>query len=118
MDTARIRQRLEKEQQDLQAHIARLQDESRSARDAEVQDEIDLVTTDTERATSLEESSREYETLTQVEDAIQRLNAGTYGKCIDCGRTIEPARLEAVPWTPYCREDQEKHELLKQTPSE
>jgi RNA polymerase-binding transcription factor DksA len=38
-------------------------------------------------------------TLKQVRAALQRIQDGTYGVCIDCGRRIEPARLEAVPWT-------------------
>ena len=46
----------------------------------------------------------------QVRYALQRLEEGTYGKCAVCGRQIERARLEAVPWTPYCLEDQEKQD--------
>ena len=42
------------------------------------------------------------ETLEQVRDALRRLQNGSYGKCTLCGRQIEHARLEAVPWTPYC----------------
>jgi DnaK suppressor protein len=38
------------------------------------------------------------------------MHDGTYGKCIDCGRPIEPGRLEAVPWTPYCFDDQKKRD--------
>jgi len=39
---------------------------------------------------------------------LQRIKDGTYGKCTLCGRQIEPARLEAIPWAAYCLEDQEK----------
>jgi DnaK suppressor protein len=46
--------------------------------------------------------------LEQVEDALKRVADGTYGKCVVCGKTIAPARLAAIPWTPYCLEDQEK----------
>jgi DnaK suppressor protein len=51
--------------------------------------------------------------LQQVRAALQRIEDGTFGYCIDCGKPIEPARLDAVPWTPYCREDQEKHDKLE-----
>src|SRR5271169_3120167 len=35
--------------------------------------------------------------LHDVEDAIARIEAGTYGICEKCGKPIEPARLEAIP---------------------
>ena len=47
-----------------------------------------------------------------VQDALKRIEDGSYGICIDCGKPIEPARLAAVPWTPYCLTDQERHDKL------
>jgi DnaK suppressor protein len=40
--------------------------------------------------------------LTQVRDALARVEAGTFGLCIVDGGPIEEKRLDAVPWTPYC----------------
>ena len=37
-----------------------------------------------------------------VEGAIARLDAGTYGTCVRCGRAIAPGRLEALPWAAHC----------------
>ena len=37
-----------------------------------------------------------------VEDALARFEAGTYGICENCGREIDLARLEAIPYTPFC----------------
>lgn len=42
------------------------------------------------------------ENLHDVEDALAKLDAGTYGQCEDCGSTIAAARLEAVPAARYC----------------
>ena len=39
-----------------------------------------------------------------VEEALVRLDAGTYGACRSCGRPIAAARLEAIPWAPTCIE--------------
>jgi DnaK suppressor protein len=41
-------------------------------------------------------------TLKEVEAAIDRVEAGTYGICEVCGNPIEPARLEAMPSTRFC----------------
>ena len=38
--------------------------------------------------------------LQQVRDALQRIDDGTFGRCVVDGGPIEPKRLEAVPWTP------------------
>ncbi len=42
------------------------------------------------------------ENLTEVEDALVKIEAGTYGKCEECGKPISSARLEAVPAARYC----------------
>lgn len=36
--------------------------------------------------------------LTLVDNALQRLADGTYGKCLQCGRPIPERRMEAIPW--------------------
>src|ERR671912_742144 len=40
--------------------------------------------------------------LQAIEEALVRLDKGTYGVCRDCGDPIAPARLEAIPWTRVC----------------
>ncbi|HLN15736.1 MAG TPA: TraR/DksA C4-type zinc finger protein [Acidimicrobiales bacterium] len=42
------------------------------------------------------------DTLNEVEAAILRLDAGTYGRCERCGKEINPARLEAKPAARRC----------------
>ena len=42
------------------------------------------------------------EQLTEVENALQKLDAGTYGRCEVCGTDIAEPRLEAMPATRYC----------------
>lgn len=48
--------------------------------------------------------------LAQVQAALDRLDNGTYGKCVICGKEINPKRLEALPWATLCIEDQSKNE--------
>ena len=42
------------------------------------------------------------ESLNEVEHALQKYEAGTYGLCDSCGKTIEQARLEAIPQASLC----------------
>jgi DnaK suppressor protein len=46
--------------------------------------------------------------LQAIEEAIQRIDKGTYGICRDCGEPVSPARLSAIPWTRVCITCKEK----------
>jgi len=48
--------------------------------------------------------------LTQIERALARFEDGTYGLCDNCGRPIDPARLEALPYAQLCLDCQSKQE--------
>ncbi|GCE07537.1 TraR/DksA family transcriptional regulator [Dictyobacter aurantiacus] len=50
--------------------------------------------------------------LDEVNTALKRIEDGTYGRCVDCGKEIPPKRLEAIPWAQRCIEDEEKHDQL------
>ena len=43
-----------------------------------------------------------YGQLRLVEDALDRLELGEYGRCVGCGTAIPPKRLEAIPWAATC----------------
>ena len=52
--------------------------------------------------------------LTEVERALERIEQGTYGKCVDCGQPIPEKRLEAIPWAARdvkCEEQLEQRNL-------
>ena len=46
--------------------------------------------------------------LQAIEEALERLQRGTYGLCRDCGEPIADARLNAIPWTRVCITCKEK----------
>ena len=46
--------------------------------------------------------------LQAIEEAMVRIDKGTYGVCRDCGEPIANARLEAIPWTRVCKACKEK----------
>jgi len=66
------------------------------------------VTTERELAFALDE--RETAELEAIDATLHRIEAGTYGDCIDCGACIAPARLQASPEAARCIHCQEKAE--------
>jgi DnaK suppressor protein len=46
--------------------------------------------------------------LTDIERALGRIDAGTYGTCERCGKPIDPARLDARPWALLCIDCKQK----------
>ena len=46
--------------------------------------------------------------LQAIEEALFRMEKGTYGICRDCGEPIASARLDAIPWTRVCITCKEK----------
>ena len=46
--------------------------------------------------------------LQAIEEALERVELGTYGACRDCGEPVSDARLTAIPWTRVCITCKEK----------
>lgn len=44
----------------------------------------------------------EREQILLIEEALRRIAKGSYGLCTECGGRIPSARLEAIPWAPFC----------------
>lgn len=45
---------------------------------------------------------REIYTVEEIDEALKRIEEGTYGVCEKCGNPIEEERLEFLPWARYC----------------
>jgi DnaK suppressor protein len=117
MDKAKARRRLEEERTRLQGirdGLQREQDEGSSETGGELSSfdqhpgDSGTETFEMEKTVSLLEQVDDE--LAEVEAAVQRLERGTYGTCQACGRPIGDARLEAMPATRFCVEDQAKAE--------
>jgi len=111
MDTRqmqRFRTRLDVLQHRLRLSI---EHQLQSARQAEAEpDQVDQATSGYERASVLQRTNKDQQLLQMVQSAIGRIRDGSFGQCSSCGNEIGEARLEAVPWTPYCIECQEAFE--------
>ena len=46
--------------------------------------------------------NNEGETLVAIEGALERIEAGAYGRCTECSGKIPKTRLKAIPYTPHC----------------
>ena len=58
--------------------------------------------TDTyDRDFALSVLSAEQDAVYEIDEALDRIRNGTYGKCELTGKPIEPERLEAIPWTRF-----------------
>jgi RNA polymerase-binding transcription factor DksA len=49
-------------------------------------------------------ASSEQEAVFEIEEALSRIKTGRYGTCEASGKEIDPARLEAIPWTRFSAE--------------
>jgi DnaK suppressor protein len=65
-------------------------------------------TVDREIDYTLEESDGRL--LAAIDGALARIEAGTYGICVNCGAQIAPERLEAMPWATLCIDCKRKEE--------
>lgn len=48
--------------------------------------------------------------LEAIQAALRRIDDGTYGTCVSCGRAIDEERLEAVPYATLCIDDKRAQE--------
>ncbi|HOL66120.1 MAG TPA: TraR/DksA C4-type zinc finger protein [bacterium] len=62
----------------------------------------DLGTDVFEKALELDLSNSEGRLLADINEAIEKINKGTYGRCEECGRPIPRSRLDALPYAKYC----------------
>ena len=55
-----------------------------------------------ERMTDAYQARTIYATVAEIDHALERIDAGTYGRCVACGTAIPDERLQAVPWAALC----------------
>jgi DnaK suppressor protein len=76
-------------------------------------DEIDQASTDIEQSMRMRLVNRETLYIKKVDEALKRIEEGTFGECEECGEDIELRRLQARPTATLCvscKEEQEKRE--------
>lgn len=67
---------------------------------------------------SLKQLSTHRENLMKIDEALRKLEQGTYGICEECGEEITEERLRILPFAIYCRECQERKEIREKIEKE
>ena len=115
IDIEHFKSKLQAREKELLQDRGTAEQEVLDAPSAEVEDALDRANSSEAREDAQRNLDREYTELEEVQDALKRIDAGTYGICEICGRPIEPARLEAVPWARYCLNDAKQREHFTPT---
>jgi RNA polymerase-binding protein DksA len=95
---AQARRTLEAEQVRLRLELAEEVEHPRVAHGAQTAAATEV--SESQRGQQLRE--REALHLVQIDGALKRIEAGTFGTCDSCGKAINPDRLEAIPWAQDC----------------
>ena len=75
-------------------------------------DEVDVIRLNEDREMSFATRSLLVERANKLAEALQRLRGGVYGLCEECGETIAPARLRAMPEVTTCVRCQDRLERM------
>jgi DnaK suppressor protein len=78
-------------------------------------DEVDQASTEVDKEMRMRLCNREQLYIKKIDEALRRIEEGTFGECDSCGEDIELRRLEARPTATLCvacKEEQEKKEVL------
>ena len=111
IDIQQMRTRLEAKQAELQKHISNLTEAHPTPVDPIQASEgpqdfedvaVDFLEMQQEQSLLVTEQAL----LTEVQDALKRIEKGTYGRCVVCGQPISEKRLEAIPWAARCLKDE------------
>lgn len=108
VDVERFRTLLEEERRRVADAIEYLHKENPGAIEDKTQDDASeshladtaTETIDREIDDTLEENSENV--LAAINSALERIDEGTYGKCVNCGKDIGEERLAALPWATLC----------------
>lgn len=79
----------------------------------DVLDEVESSEVDSQEAIELALMQMKGETLNKINEALSRLEHGTYGHCFECGDEIAEARLRALPFAVRCKACEEECETAQ-----
>ena len=105
-----MEQQLHEQEQHLTQIMVQAVEQGREVTQDETNDVADLAVSSYQKEMLFTQGTEGRNQLQLVRNALARIQDGTFGQCVNCPREIGIKRLEAVPWTPYCIDCQEKAE--------
>lgn len=113
-----LRERLEKQRQEILDMYKQDIRAGQESADDGTEDIVDRANNAYNRELMFSLSDSERQMVLQIEAALRRMEDGVYGRCANCGNTINMRRLEAVPYARFCIDCQELAEkgLLETEP--
>jgi DnaK suppressor protein len=116
---AELKQMLEERRREIQAAVqGKMRDVraegSWSGKQSEVFDAVESSEADTQDDLEFALIQMKSETLNKINDALARLEHGTYGNCFECGDEIAEKRLRALPFAVRCKDCEEAREMAEQ----
>ena len=90
--------------------VSKSEQDGREADEEATQDIADKAANSYTKEFLFHQSDDNRRMLAQVNEALERIKASTFGLCVACQEEVQPKRLEAVPWACHCIECQEKEE--------
>lgn len=106
----RYKERLLQQKKTLEHSTLSAVEQGRETVAEDTQDTADQAVFSYEKELLFTRGTRDHGQLALVKKALDRLKEGGFGTCVICATQIGAKRLEALPWTPYCIECQEKIE--------
>ena len=114
-----LKRMLEDRQREIQAEVqGRMRDVRAEGtwggKQAEVLDAVESSEVDIQDEIEFALIQMKAETLHRINEALERLEEGTYGRCFECGEEIGPQRLRALPFAVRCKDCEEAREVAMQ----
>ena len=97
-------------QQELERELASTVQQALASNTNDTQDVADQAVAGYQKELLFSQGTVRNAQLRLVRQALARMDEGTFGECIRCTQTIGAKRIEALPWTPYCIDCQERIE--------
>jgi DnaK suppressor protein len=108
---AELKQMLTERRREMQDEVyGRIRD-GRTDQPKEVRDDLEHSDADIQGSIEFALLQMRAETLARIDEALVRLDAGTYGSCVECDGEISERRLRALPFAVRCQACEEKREL-------
>ena len=103
----KYRRLLNEKKTSLSADLAKTRNAEEETSDEATQDIADKAVSSYTREFLYSLSDNDRNTLLQIDQALGRIDDGTFGCCLNCGTLMSEKRLFAVPWAPHCVDCQE-----------